>query len=57
MVVPQGGFNETLPKIVLRLNQKTNLGSAASVISLGSAKAINLKDVTQFELLLSDLGR
>ena len=57
VVVPQGGFNDTLPKIVLRLNQKTNLGSTASVISLGSAKAVNLKDVTQFELLLGDLGR
>ena len=57
LVIPQGAFNETLPKIVLRLNQKTNLGSAASVVSLGSAKAVNLKDVTQYELLLGDLGR
>ncbi|WP_309679446.1 phage minor head protein [Polaromonas sp.] len=57
IVVPQGGFNDRLPKIVLRLNQKTNLGSAASVVSLGSAKAVNLKDVTQYELLLGDLGR
>lgn len=57
VVVPQGSFNKLLPKIVLRLNQKTNAGSAASVVSLGTAKAVNLKDVTQYELLLGDLGR
>lgn len=57
LVVPQGNFNKLLPKIVLRLNQKTNAGSAASVVSLGTAKAVNLRDVTQYELLLGDLGR
>ena len=57
MVVPQGQFNDTLPKIVLRLNQKTNVGSAATVVSLGSAKLENLSDVKSFELLLGDLKR
>lgn len=57
VVVPQGRFNDTLPKIVLRLNQKTNLGSAASVVSLGSAKLENLSEAAGFELLLGDLKR
>lgn len=55
VVVPQGAFNDTLPKIVLRLNQKTNLGSAASVVSLGTAKLLNLSSSKSFELLLGSL--
>lgn len=55
VVVPQGAFNDTLPKIVLRLNQRTNLGSAASVVSLGTAKARNLSNSKSFELLLGSL--
>ena len=57
VVVPQGSFNATLPKIVLRLNQKTNVGSAASVVSLGSSNFENLVDITQYELLLGDLKK
>ena len=55
--MPQGSFNDRLPKIVLRLKQTTNLGSAASVVSLGSAKRVNLKNVEKYELLLGDLGK
>lgn len=57
VLVPQGGFNDTLPKIVLRLNQKTNAGRAASVVSLGSSSVENLVDITQYELLLGDLKK
>lgn len=57
VVIPQGSFNKTLPKIVLRLNRKTNIGSAASVVSLGSASEINLLNATKFELLLGDLKK
>lgn len=57
VVVPQGSFNATLPKIVLRLNQSTKFGAAASVVSLGTAKPINLLDVSQYELLLGDLKK
>ncbi len=57
VMVPQGGFNGLVPKIVLRLNQKTSAGSTASVVSLGTADTFNLKDTTQYELLLGDVGR
>lgn len=57
VVVPQGNFNDTLPKIVLRLNQKTNAGRSASVVSLGSSSVENLVDITQYELLLGDLKK
>ena len=57
LVIPQGGFNDTVPKIVLRLNQKTNVGSAAAVISLGSARLENLTEAAGFKLLLGDLKR
>ena len=57
VVVPQGSFNDTLPKIVLRLNKKTNAGSAASVVSLGSSSLENLVDTTQYELLLGDIRK
>lgn len=53
--IPQGSFNATLPKIVLRLNQKTKYGNVGSIISLGSAKAVNLKDQLKYELLLGSL--
>ncbi len=57
VMVPQGSFNGLVPKVVLRLNQTTNAGSAASVVSLGTADTFNLKDTTQYELLLGDVGR
>lgn len=56
VVVPQGAFNQTLPKIVLRLNQRTKFGTSASVVSLGSSDALSLKDASAYELLLGTLG-
>jgi hypothetical protein len=52
VIVPQAAFNETLPKIVLRLNQRTKFGTSASVVSLGSADALTLMDTVAYELLL-----
>ncbi|MBK1613331.1 hypothetical protein CKO44_07590 [Rubrivivax gelatinosus] len=42
VVVPQGSFNDRVPKVVLRPNVHTRFGGSAwSVVSLGSAKAAN----------------
>lgn len=57
VVIPQGAFNETLPKIVLRLNQKTKLGTSGSIVSLGSSDALSLQEVAHYELLLGSLGQ
>ena len=56
VVVPQDSFNQTLPKIVLRLNQRTKFGTSASVVSLGSSDALSLMDASAYELLLGTLG-
>ena len=56
IVVPQGSFNKTLPKITMRLNESTKFGTSASVISLGSASASNLQDQNAYDLLLGTLG-
>ena len=55
VVIPLGNFNGTIPKIAIRLNQKTKYGKAASVVSLGSSDAHSLKDSAKFELLLGTL--
>ncbi|MDR3370678.1 MAG: phage minor head protein [Rhodoferax sp.] len=55
IVVPQGSFNKTLPKITMRLNEPTKFGTSASVISLGSASAANLADPNAYDLLLGTL--
>lgn len=52
LVIPQGAFNETIPKIVIRLNQRTKSGKVASVVSLGSTDALSLQEATAYELLL-----
>lgn len=44
VVVPQGSFNDRLPKITLRPNVATKFGVARSVVSLGSAKLTNFAD-------------
>lgn len=58
VIVPQANFNQTIPKIVLRLNQQVKLGSskvpAVSVVSLGSATKADLS-AQQYQLLLGDL--
>jgi len=55
VVVPQGSFNKTLPKITMRLNESTKFGTSASIISLGSASAANLRDSNAYDLLLGTL--
>lgn len=55
VVVPQGSFNKTLPKITMRLNEPTKFGTTASVISLGSASASNLQDPNAYDLLLGTI--
>lgn len=55
VVVPQASFNDRLPKIVVQLNQSTKVGKAASVISLGSAKSIDLANTKAYKLLLGKL--
>ena len=55
VVIPLGNFNGTIPKIAIRLNQKTKYGKAAAVVSLGSSDAHSLKDSAKFELLLGTL--
>jgi SPP1 gp7 family putative phage head morphogenesis protein len=52
IVIPQGSFNATTPKISVRLNQKMKGGTAASVVSLGSAKPADLENTAMYELLL-----
>jgi hypothetical protein len=55
IVVPQGNFNATTPKITVRLNQKIKEGKAASVVSLGSAKTVDLSNSAIYDLLLGQL--
>lgn len=55
VVVPQGGFNNSVPKITVRLNQKSKLGKVISVVSLGSARRANLLDSNTYKRLLGDL--
>ena len=55
VVVPQGTFNETLPKITIRLNQKTKTGKAMSVVSLGSGQVTDLGNSKAYKLLLGKL--
>lgn len=55
VVVPQGTFNQALPKIVIRLNQSSKSGITASVVSLGSSDAGSLSNPDLFELLVGSL--
>lgn len=55
VVVPQDSFNSSIPKITLRLNQKSKLGEVVSVVSLGSARRANLLDSNNYKLLLGGL--
>lgn len=57
LMIPQGNFNMTLPKIAIRLNRKTNAGRVASVVSLGSASLENLTDATKYQVLIGELER
>ena len=56
VVIPHGTFNKTLPKIVVRLNQRTKFGKSASVVSLGSTDALSLQEAAAYELLLGTVG-
>jgi SPP1 gp7 family putative phage head morphogenesis protein len=53
--IPQGSFNKTLPKIVVRLNQQTKSGVTATVISLGSSDAKSLSNTALYQLMIGDL--
>lgn len=55
VVVPQGSFNNTLPKIIVRLNQESKMGRSVSVVSLGSSPSKNLADAKSYKLLLGTL--
>jgi SPP1 gp7 family putative phage head morphogenesis protein len=55
IVVPQGSFNDTLPRIAIKLNANTKFGKVASVVSLGSATKANLSDTNHYELLVGKL--
>ncbi len=55
--VPQGSFNQTLPKITVRLNQKSKMGKTVSVVSLGSAAISNLDNPKKYRLLLGTLQK
>lgn len=57
IVVPQDSFNTMLPKIVLRLNQRTKIGLSATVVSLGAAAAGDLSNADAYELLLGALTK
>ena len=57
IVVPQDSFNTMLPKIVLRLNQRTKIGLSATVVSLGAAAAGDLANSDAYELLLGALTK
>ncbi|QDL55901.1 phage minor head protein [Rhodoferax aquaticus] len=57
IVVPQDSFNTMLPKIVLRLNQRTKIGLSATVVSLGAAAAGDLGNADAYELLLGALTK
>jgi SPP1 gp7 family putative phage head morphogenesis protein len=54
IIIPQDSFNETLPKIVLRLNQRAPGGNAASLVSLGSSDLGNLEN-SRYKLLIGAL--
>jgi SPP1 gp7 family putative phage head morphogenesis protein len=56
-IVPEASFNETLPTIKIKLNQKTKLGQSAAVISLGSASKANLTDANKFDLMLGAIKK
>ena len=55
VVLPQGSFNETIPRVALKPNTHTKFGAAMSVISLGSGRLSNFRDGNQFELLVGKL--
>lgn len=57
IVIPQDSFNTMLPKIVMRLNQRTKIGQSATVVSLGAASAGDLANADFYELLLGTLGK
>jgi SPP1 gp7 family putative phage head morphogenesis protein len=57
VVVPFESFNDTLPKIIIRLNQKNKEGVAASVVSLGSANLGTLSNAKLYKLLLGNLSK
>lgn len=57
IVVPQDAFNKMLPKIVIRLNQRTKLGVSASVVSLGASAVGDLANTAAYELLLGALTK
>ena len=57
IVVPQDSFNKMLPKIVVKLNQRTKEGLSASVVSLGATTAGDLSNVDAYKLLLGSLGK
>jgi SPP1 gp7 family putative phage head morphogenesis protein len=52
VLIPQGQFNDTVPKIAIKLNHKTKLGYTCRVASLGSAVLGNLRSM---QLLLGKL--
>jgi SPP1 gp7 family putative phage head morphogenesis protein len=54
IIIPQDSFNQTLPKIVLRLNQRAPGGKAASLVSLGSSDLGNLENI-RYKLLIGEL--
>lgn len=52
LLIPQGEFNATIPKIAIRLNRRTKSGIVNSVVSLGSTDALSLQEETVYQLLL-----
>jgi SPP1 gp7 family putative phage head morphogenesis protein len=55
IVIPQGSFNNTVPKIVLRLNRRTTYGQAAELVSLGTTDLGTLRDANSYRLLVGNL--
>lgn len=55
VIVPQGSFNQSIPRVAVRPNAKTPFGPAMSVVSLGSAHLSNLTDRNRFILLVGSL--
>ncbi len=54
IVIPKGSFNQRVPKIALRPNQKYRGEAVVSVVSLGTAELPNLKQA-QFTLVAGKL--
>lgn len=54
LVIPKGSFNNTIPKIALRPNQKYKGEDVVSVVSLGTASMRNLKQ-KQYTLVAGKL--